>query len=443
MSRQPWPARRYWLVLTVAVAVGAALTTINVFSWGPPQWTNLVSGSREGILLPVILASIGAALLGRAFGRDSVVAGRAAADGSRTVSSQAVLLASSITIGYLVGLVPAIVALVAGASGGRFDALSLAANAAVVVALPLISYLASAVSPAGWGLILGPMAAVYLGIVPGLMNPLLGPAGKSTRQSSAMWFNEFPFAGWHVTPQTSLYRLILFALVAILSTVVTQYVVTGGISRSKTQVVSGFVVVSVMVVASTVISPKLVEYDGTPLKCSGSAASEVCLLPEYETLAPMILEQSDAAIAVVGASAGGFRIVQSTASEIELEVDDVPLTFGGVESDEDLRRRVGGSIAIRLSGTPGCSARFGTRQFMDRNEEERFSVDAQRALDYTIQRRIGLEADSNQVDEATGSPVLTEEQTKLESLDEQGFRDWYAENQQAISSCSLSRNDLP
>ncbi len=443
MKPMPWPQPRFWIILAVVVALSTSLTTIGAFSWGPPQWTRLTAGTREGILLPAIAASIGAALVGQTFCRGSVVAGRTSGAVAAAVSRQTAILTLSVIIGYLVGLAPALVALVMKADGGRPDILSLASSAAAVVALTLVSFLVATVTPYGWGLILGPATSTLVALIPALANPLLGHLEKSTRQSSAVWFNQFPLPGWHITPQTSMYRIILFTYLAICCVIITKSIVTASVPDNRFRLLGALSILGAMTLTSTAVSPHLMQRDDAKLVCSTVQNVEVCVLPEYASVSNAILGETSFSLGVVGQDSAGLRVVQSIGANQEFEDGTLSLTFNGISSSEELSQRLKSELALVLSGGTACHTRFAEQRFENLSNEDQSSLDAQMGLSLTLQRRLGLSSAHVQVDESSGKPIMSSSQEKLESLDETEFRNWYVEHVREISSCTLLEDDLP
>lgn len=436
-----WPRRRWWWFLGVASFVAMFLGTLPVYGWGPPQWRELTSSSREATLLVSVFSAPICAAIPRVLTSRSVVAGPAAARANQVLTSHLLRISAAIASGTTAAILVAVVALVSGADGGAPDVLSLVGVLLAVVAVGSISYTASAMLPQRAGGVIAAVGAVLAAFIPPLINPLLAESGRSSRQPSFVWLNEFPLIGWEVTTQTSVLRIVLF-----LTIIVSCWAVS--IARVKRPfgpriIALGSAVTAVcMAVVAVAVSPPLVQPERAEAVCDRSGTFDVCLHPNYVTLTGRVRATASRVLEV---APGEHRpnSLQQTGTSFDADDYLVRIQLERVESDQDLESAVIVPISLWVSGAPACQARSQAHGGSVVPEGDAESYDIQHALALTIQERLGLEIHTGRIAEDTGQMVRPPALEALAALDGEALREWMQRVSTEIEQCALTADLLP
>ena len=438
-----WPGPRFWVTGAGLIAVATLGATTPLFGWGPPLWDDLTEVTREGIVLPAIVVSVLGARTGRAFHPRSVVMGRTASRSSAVVAAHLSGLAVTATVGYTTGLVPGMIVLARGADAGTLDLLALAGVYAALVAVTFGSYALAAVMPTRWAGITAPLACTGLIYLPALLNPALGPLGRSTLQSAVIWLNDYPLLGWRVTPQTSLFRVFLFTAVAAGSALVVRRVAVPTSGSTLLAAAGAWGVVALMTAASILISPPLVRWEPAPATCTSSDPS-ICVHPANASLAPDISDAVRRGLSAVGSAGHLERLQQVGTTSSGSSATVTWFRLDNPQSATDVDRAVLEAVAFDVSGGPACLDALEPYGYTtDLPADLQSALELQSALAWAIQERAGLAVDTGSHDEATGAMVRSPAQQALHSLDDEEFRWWFADHLPAVRICSLGEDDLP
>lgn len=306
-----------------------------------------------------------------------------------------------------------------------------------------VSFLVAVVLGNRWSLIAGPAVSLIVAVLPAILNPMFGSSGRSTRQASIVWLNDFPFPGWSITTQTSVFRILLFVLVVAGSVLVVSALVQRLRDRRLWAGVAAWAVVSVMVGASVALSPNLVTRDENELVCTEVGGLEVCLLPEYRSLAAQVVSVAQEALEVAGSRDQPLILVQTSAEPGPEQEGTATFSLLSVDSPRELRARVGSAVADALSGGQACSTRLIEAGMpADLPETLAISLDLQRSLASAIESRVGIQTTAEQVEEDTGTNLAVDPSGVFVSMGDDELRIWMATHTGQIRDCTLTVEDI-
>lgn len=443
MTTQLWPSWHFWTLVLFGAGLASFFTTIGLFGWGPPQWTSFVALTRELILIPGTICSLAGAWIGRTFTTRSVIASRVASENGNTLVHQATKLMVVSCIGYLLGLLPGIIFLTVHADAGKLSVGSLLVNCAALSTITMISFVTGIAVGGEWAIVAGPVIVILLSVVPAGINPLLGPYKKSTRQVSIVWLNDFPLPGWHFTVQTLIFRSIFFVLITAALLISAEYFVTGGTARRRLASFSPWILVILMASWSVGVSPHLISRDQEDLVCSTDGEIEVCLLPAFKSLSPDVTRTASSIMNFLPDDIDPPKFFQNVGDADQPPSDSVFVSLTSAQSETDLSSEVADTLARYLSGAPACVQRATADKDWAESEPGQTSLQIQEALANTIQQRSGFNPETGRIDEQTGQPTVLSQQLSLESLSDQEFKKWFADNREVIATCAASESNMP
>ena len=442
MMRRAWPPPRSWFALGCITCIAMLVGMYPVFGWGPAQWHEFTSSSREASLLVAVVTAGFCAHIPRALTSTGVVAGRPAVAAHRVVNWQLSRIVVSVGLGTLVAELLAGAYVASNADGGAPDLLSAAGVMVGNVAVGLVAYTISVcLAVRAGGLIAAIVAVLGVVLLPGL-NPVFGNSGISTRQPALIWLNDFPLIGWEVTTQTALTRLVLFIIVVAASWLLALARVRSplGPRFSASSLVAATVAMVCLAIAQ---SPPLVEQNVVDPVCEEAGGVEVCVHPDYVSLTDPVSQAVVATLEMVPEKRRPLLVQQTGTRAVSAE-EAVPLQLDHLSSERDLEAAVAVPLSEWSSGAAACQERraeLGAGELIPEQIESAGSV--QRALALTIQERAGVQIDTGMADEATGESVRPPELEAFSALDDGELRAWISEYSEAIGECAVNPESIP
>lgn len=441
MTRRAWPRLRSWFALGCITCITVLVGMLPVFGWGPAQWHEFTSASREASLLVTVVTAGFCAHIPRALTSTGVVAGRPAVAANRVVNWQLSRIVMAVGLGTLVAELVAGAYVASHADGGAPDLLSAAGVIAGNIAVGLAAYAISVcLAVRAGGLIAAIITVLGVVLLPGL-NPVFGNSGISTRQPALIWLNDFPLIGWEVTAQTALTRLVLFGIIGAASWLVALVRVRWPLGP-RISASSFLAATAAMVCLSIAQSPPLVERDVVAAVCKETDGIEVCLHPDYVSLTEPVSQAADATLEMVPESRRPM-LVQQTGTRADLAEDAVSIQLDHLSSEGELESAVAVPLSEWASGAAACQElRDEVAGELIPEQIERVNA-VQHALALTIQERAGVQIYTGMADAATGEPVRPPELEALSVLDDDELRAWMNEHAEAIGDCAVNPESIP
>lgn len=439
-----WPTGRWWLGGLVAIALATIVTVMPSREWGPQQWHVFTAQTREGVLLPGLVGGIVAARLGSVFSPKSVVVGRAAPQSRAVVRQHLLGVVTLCVLGYTLGIAPAMATTTFGADAGGPDWLALISVYTVLLAIAMFSYLLSSILPRGWARSVAPLLSVGTLALPAVLNNAIDLGERSMAQPAAIWLNQFPVLGWHLTTQTSLFRISFFTLVGVGCVLTLRRVATTNTGVPLILPAGIWTVATVMGATATAISPPLVAHQPIVPTCDERSEPIVCLAPSYASILPRVSEIASEVQDIAGPSRQVALFQQEPTIAEPNGSDTVWFRLEGLRSVEDLEKEIIVPMSNALSGNQACHYRMLQEQpDSSASEEFQLSFAMQQAISSTIQARSGLVPEPSGAVEATGEPVYSLEYERLQELTVTELQAWLAAHEDQVRECSWSVEDLP
>lgn len=451
------PVRPIELVLAGALTMCATIAqTTTMFGWAPVRWTEvnalphvvlLVSGPVAGLIGAFGARACTTALVTTAPGRAW----------SQITRRQLAPLAAAACLGYIIGIVPAILLAAKRATYGHLDIVGVFTGSAGLVLCVVIGYAvgarvrfpkAAAVALAATVLATGGLMA---------LSDLLTSSGVRASLLAVIPFWAFDISrGWVEVPTTTLFRG--FTLVAVAALVLALLAIrrdAGWLSRRERLGQMGFAAAAplLMVALALVVQPDVVRpAQPTPVRCATLADGALCMYSEEAAVLPrttQIIDEVHARFGL-GASTGNAWSVRPEDAPTAIQAGDILITpqYQGTVAnfDESLRSDVVASI----SGVRACEStlydRYGVDYPNQAPAEALESAVFQEKIGNSLVFRLGGTKVDGLVlpgdDGAAGWPRSEDLANRIGSMSDDELTNWMLMNAGALESCSARPDDL-